>query len=60
MFSSTSLIQYSIFLLIANAVYVFIWMVLNKSKLHVLSGVGKFRIVSLHGEGQLDEVMTTA
>jgi hypothetical protein len=61
MFSTISWQQYCIFLLIANAIYyLFIWIVFYEAKLPVLSGVVNFRKMSLHGEDQPDEIMTTA
>lgn len=61
MFSTISWQQYFCFLLIANTIYYgFVWVVFYKAKIPVLSGIGKVGSISLHGEDQPDEMLTTA
>jgi hypothetical protein len=60
MLSNISWQQYFLFLLIANTLYyLFIWVVFFKGKLPVLSGIGNLRQVSIQGEDQPDEMLTT-
>lgn len=61
MLSFISWQQYFVFLLIANTFYyLFIWIVIFKAKLPVLSGVSNLRPESLHGEDSPDEMIATA
>jgi hypothetical protein len=61
MFSTISWQQYFCFILIANGLYYgFVWIVVYKAKLPLFSGFGNVRSLSLHGEDQPDEILTTA
>jgi hypothetical protein len=61
MFSNISWQQYFVFLLIANLIYYgFVWVVFYKAKIPVLSGIEKVGSISLQGEDQPDEMLTTA
>ncbi len=61
MFSSVSWSQYITILLVATIIYyLFIWIVIFKAKLPGLAGVSNLRPVSLYGEDQPDEMITTA
>src|ERR1700676_3418283 len=61
MLQSVSWQQYFVCILIATFLYyLFIWIVFFKAKLALLAGISNFRQISMHGEDQGDEVMTTA
>lgn len=61
MFSNISWSQYFTILLVATIIYyLFIWFVLFKARIPVLSHIGSVGPLSLHGEDGPDEVITTA
>jgi hypothetical protein len=61
MLQSVSWKQYFVCILIATFLYyLFVWIVFFKARLALLPGISNFRQISLHGDDQADEVLTTA
>ncbi len=61
MLQSVSWQQYFVCIIIATFLYyLFVWIVFFKAKLALLAGITNFRRVSMYGDDQPDEVLTTA